>query len=490
MNIIQLEDDPHLATILRVAIQTVQPDVHFIQFWNSDDLLSHLSKPGIEVDTLVLDIRVPGRLNGLQLAYEIRQQGFKGQMLLSSAYAPPERRLLAVLRSEFVPKPWDLRSMVNRVLRRAADSTITAGPRQLIPEQASHLAVTSDIPFEPAALLLERLLGVTSMVAILNDQADCVEQWLTKMVLPEGEWRSRLEWAAVQAVTQGQVVREQLENHHIIALPFVRQPVALLAIKSRGWQSTELPAFQAVVDLLVDYVAMKRKVNHLTETNAELNNFTSIVAHDLKTPLASIIAYADLVKMLLGNPSSDIDGYLTAIGDTAHTLTDMTSDLLWLARLDNPGQAIQPVDTRLVLDEALKRLHYPIALRGMAVQVEGNVPPVMGIEIWVEEIFANLISNAVKYIGDDNPAPRLSISAITEGRYARFEIADNGVGIAPEHIPRLFRERVRLKTVEAEGTGLGLTLIHRIITRLGGQAGVYSQEGVGSTFWFMLPLAD
>ena len=114
----------------------------------------------------------------------------------------------------------------------------------------------------------------------------------------------------------------------------------------------------------------------------------------------------------------------------------------------------------------------------------------MGHAQWIEEIFANLVSNAIKYMGKDNPDPRISIRGKPEGDMVRYEVCDTGVGIAPDDQARLFEMFTRLHTVNAEGLGLGLSIVHRIINKLNGQIGVESEVGKGSTFWFSLPAAE
>lgn len=118
----------------------------------------------------------------------------------------------------------------------------------------------------------------------------------------------------------------------------------------------------------------------------------------------------------------------------------------------------------------------------------GDFPTVLGNAAWLEEVFANLVDNAIKYIGEQNPEPRIVIRGQQEGTHARYEVSDNGRGIQPEDLPKLFEMFTRFHNREAKGSGLGLSIVRRIIGRLGGEIGVESEPGAGSAFWFTLPV--
>jgi signal transduction histidine kinase len=140
-----------------------------------------------------------------------------------------------------------------------------------------------------------------------------------------------------------------------------------------------------------------------------------------------------------------------------------------------------------VIDAAIERLRDKIDRRGVTVEVEANLPAVQGQIIWLEEIFTNLIDNAVKYIGASNLQPKIAIRGRLENNDACFEVQDNGIGIAPEAIPTLFTMFSRLNPAEAEGTGLGLSIVRQIVEKLNGSISVESVPGSGSTFRITLP---
>lgn len=224
--------------------------------------------------------------------------------------------------------------------------------------------------------------------------------------------------------------------------------------------------------------------------NAELDSFSHTVAHNLKTPLGLVLGYAGLI-------ASDVDRsaqpgiYEMAqiIERTALTMSGMITSLLMFAQLHETAQMVGPVDMVLHASAAVDRLQKVIADRGVQVIVDPALPPAQAYGPWIEEVFAILVDNAIKYIAPDNPTPRVSVRGdrLPEGDAVRYEVQDNGIGISPHDQARLFAPLTRLKQVDVEGFGMGLTIAQRIVRKLNGTLGFESEIGSGSTFWFTLP---
>jgi len=138
-----------------------------------------------------------------------------------------------------------------------------------------------------------------------------------------------------------------------------------------------------------------------------------------------------------------------------------------------------------IVDAAQKRLAPLIAELQAEIVLPGAWPVALGHGPWVEEVWVNYLSNALKY-GGRPPHIELGAAAQPDGT-ARFWVADDGAGLAPEDQARLFVPFTRLGQVRAEGYGLGLSIVRRIVDRLGGQVGVESAPGRGSVFFFTLP---
>jgi signal transduction histidine kinase len=224
--------------------------------------------------------------------------------------------------------------------------------------------------------------------------------------------------------------------------------------------------------------------------NQELDAYNHTIAHDLKSPLTGITLKAEVVKMLFRDLPPDAIKQLDDIKDSALKMADMIDQLLWLTKLRDATASAESVHVDQVVQSALSRFQHQIEQASIAVEVAPAFPPALGHAQWIEEVFANLISNAIKYMGKDNPAPRIKISGSRQADMARYEVCDTGVGITPEDQAHLFEMFTRLHTVEAEGLGLGLSIVHRIVSKLNGHIGVESERGKGSAFWFTLPAAD
>lgn len=226
----------------------------------------------------------------------------------------------------------------------------------------------------------------------------------------------------------------------------------------------------------------------LEERNRELDAYSHTIAHDLKSPLSSIMLRAEIVSTNFAHalPPKGVK-VVDGIHESAAKMNEMIEQLLWLARLRKVTDTCKPVDTNSVVQAAVKRFsHMTDKFR---IDVMPNLPAALGHAQWIEEVFANLFSNAIKYIGSDNPMPRLWVRGTVQGEMVRYEVQDNGIGIAPEHQAHLFEMFTRVNQVDVEGLGLGLSIVHRIVTKLGGTVSVESAPGVGSTFSFTLPLA-
>lgn len=235
------------------------------------------------------------------------------------------------------------------------------------------------------------------------------------------------------------------------------------------------------------YATAQQYAAELEARNSELDAYGHTVAHDLQNPLNLLIGYVALVKEEADALSPDAAGYLDVVERAAFKMAHMINSLLLLSRLRNAEGVIEEVAMGPVIGAALDRLQQEIEERSVQVKVADDLPPVMGYDIWLEEVLANLLSNAIKYIGRDNPDPRVTIRGFRQGELIRYEVQDNGVGIPPRMQARLFEAFSRFHEDEARGVGLGLSIVLRIINKLGGEVGVESTPGEGSTFWFMLP---
>ena len=234
------------------------------------------------------------------------------------------------------------------------------------------------------------------------------------------------------------------------------------------------------------YDHLREQADALQAKNEELDSFAYAVSHDLKAPLVSLQGMAGLLEMECAEQLGE-DGrhYLGRIGATVKQMERLIGDVLMLSRVGREGRPTEVVSLDDVVDVVLDRLAEPVRARGMTV-TRGDLGAVQAIPVQMEQVFANLIGNAVKYIGD-TADPRVEIGKSERSGTVEFYVRDNGIGIAPEYHARVFETFQRLKDVEVEGSGVGLAIVKKIIEAAGGGLRVESAVGQGSTFFFTWP---
>lgn len=231
----------------------------------------------------------------------------------------------------------------------------------------------------------------------------------------------------------------------------------------------------------------------LTTSNADLRAFAHTVAHDLKSPLTMVSGYARLLEEQYAELTSEtISASLHAIVKSGARLVRIVDELLLLASVREIGEITAvPLDMSVIVTKVLDRLAHTIEEYQAEITVPETWPQALGYGPWVEEVWVNYIDNALKYGGHP---PRVELGAlvvpVSTGEMVRFWVRDNGDGLFVEEQARLFIPFTRLEQTRAKGHGLGLSIVRRIVEKLGGQVGVESEgvPGKGSTFFFTLPL--
>jgi len=180
---------------------------------------------------------------------------------------------------------------------------------------------------------------------------------------------------------------------------------------------------------------------------------------------------------------------IAEIESSAKRLSSIVDELLLLAGVRRMAVEPQAVDMAAAVGDALTRIESLVQASGAQVEQPACWPVACGHGPWVAEIWANYLSNAVKY-GGRPPQVRLGAEPVPARDCVRFWVQDNGAGIEPGQQAQLFQQFSRLGTGGAEGHGLGLSIVRRITEKLGGAAGCESRPGEGSRFWFELPAVE
>jgi PAS domain S-box-containing protein len=238
---------------------------------------------------------------------------------------------------------------------------------------------------------------------------------------------------------------------------------------------------------LHDITAPKQAEQEREQLIEDLEAYAHTVAHDLKGPLALCVGYLELLRDLRGPAQEElIQEHLDTLVGASYKMRNIIDELLLLAsvRVQQSVELVE-IDMEAVVRGAQSRVADLIVQSGAVVASPRQWPTVLGYAPWVEEVWANYLSNAVKYGGSP---PRVELGADqSDDGHVRFWVRDNGRGLTPAEQARLFALFSRLDQARAEGHGLGLSIVRRIVEKLGGQVGVESEVGVGSTFYFTLP---
>lgn len=233
-----------------------------------------------------------------------------------------------------------------------------------------------------------------------------------------------------------------------------------------------------------------RELRHLNAElearNEELDTFAHTVAHDLQASLTLIITLADTLYQYYTNlPEEEIQHYLQELVQNGHKLSNVIRELLLLASVRQQDVESKPLDMEEIVANAQKRLLGMINEYQAKIIVPPDWPQALGYAPWVEEVWINYISNAVKYGGQP---PRVELGATPQNDVVCFWVRDNGDGLTAEERAQLFKPFTQLNQIRAKGQGLGLSIVRRIVEKLGGKVGVESQgmPGQGSVFTFTL----
>ncbi len=249
--------------------------------------------------------------------------------------------------------------------------------------------------------------------------------------------------------------------------------------------------------------ALERYAQELEARNAELDAFAHTVAHDLKNPLSAVVGYgAYLISRYAQTDDEQRLSMLNIITRQGKRMSSIIDELLLLASLRKSGGVVfSALNMGQIVAEVQERLALVIEEKHARIIAPETWPVAVGYAAWVEEIWANYLSNALKY-GGTPPHVELgyslletgsSLSATSDQQPAssiNFWVRDNGAGLSAEEQARLFTPFTRLDQISAKGHGLGLSIVYRISQKLGGEVGVSSAPGEGCMFWFTLPAAE
>ena len=364
---------------------------------------------------------------------------------------------------------------------------------------------------------VEMLPADVCLLMVRNERMGC---WIVEAA--SGEWAAKLKksvmlWeefpVSVQAFESRQpafgedlrsddppeVVRRNLLGGSMMALPLLSHntPFGVLVllrnrtVSAAEWNLRLAKGFAdeaaiAIVNArLFEASTQERKALELRLR--ELEHLAETLAHDMKAPGERM---EGLALLLLEEYGTRLDErgtrLLRLLNENGKTLIERVENILDVARVGAGQAAVEAIDPGHVLRDVLKRRAGELKERGMDLRVGSNFPPVACHREYLYQVFDNLISNAIKF-SDGCPNPQVSVEAERKEDRVEFRVADNGPGIPVEYRERVFTPFFRLQPGAAKGTGIGLTIVKRIIEFYDGKLLIDSNGGSGCVFTFTLP---
>jgi len=258
-----------------------------------------------------------------------------------------------------------------------------------------------------------------------------------------------------------------------------QQPSSIPATRRRARHSPEWRTRE------VEAEHLRERIAALEAQNQELRAFADTVAHDLKSPLHIMAGYAEVMQSYSSTLSAaEAQDCLGRIRRQANKMNGMIDELLLLAGVRQQELEACPLDMGSIVAEATQRLAPTIQEYQAEIALPQVWPLSWGYGPWIEEVWANYLSNAIKYGGRP---PLVQVGTTLLDGFVRFWVRDNGRGLTLDERDRLFTPFVRLDQDRVEGHGLGLSIVKHIVEKLRGEVGIESRLGQGSVFSFTLP---
>jgi PAS domain S-box-containing protein len=232
---------------------------------------------------------------------------------------------------------------------------------------------------------------------------------------------------------------------------------------------------------------LKKAVDDLDRSNAELERFAYVASHDLQEPLRMVTSYLQLLERRYKDKlEGDALEFINYAVDGANRMKTLIGDLLAYSRVGTRGKVLSTIDCEEILENVLNALQVSIE-ESKARVTHDPLPKVMADNTQLESLFQNLIGNAIKFHGRKNP--KIHVGVTRSEKDWIFSVKDNGIGIDPQYFERIFIIFQRLHNrQEYAGTGIGLAISKRIVERHGGRIWIESEPEKGSTFFFTLPI--
>jgi signal transduction histidine kinase len=257
---------------------------------------------------------------------------------------------------------------------------------------------------------------------------------------------------------------------------------------------------------------LEHKNRQIVEVNQQMQDFVYIVSHDIRAPLVNIQGFSKRLEGVYRRTTETLKdwslkaeiealngdiGKLVAemerkvpqafdfVFKSVKKMDDMTEQLLQFSRIETKAARKEWVNLSEMLEDIVGAMAFQAQEKGIRIVI-GDLPTIYGEKSRINQVFSNLLFNAIHYMEEENPEPLIEVGVQDDGRRHTFFVKDNGIGIEEEDQEKIFRMFARVGDRAAEGHGMGLAFVKKIVQKHGGRIWVKSEKGEGATFWFTI----
>jgi len=420
-------------------------------------------------DLVLMDVRLRGEMDGVEAAGQVRDR-FNIPVIYVTAYADDATLQRAKITQPFgyILKPFETRELHTAIEMALYKHKLEESLRK------SRSSFRSLVEKNPDGILLVDKDGITRYVnpaveSFLNRTSEELIGELFGLPLVGGQ------------LTEIDVVRRGAQPG-----------IAELRVDGTEWEGkpAQLVSIRDVTERKRTEEELARQAETLARANAELEDFTYVVSHDLKEPLRGIAAFSTFLDEDYGDKLDD-EGrrYIRVVREGAVRMKRLIEDLLELSRIGRVDAKYETVPAESLLSEARAHLGFAIEEQNVDLRIQPDLPSISCDPTRMTEVFKNLISNAIKFT--DKPEVVVDIACSRNNGFYTFSVQDNGIGIEDQHREKVFQIFQRLnRREEYEGTGAGLTICKKVVESHGGTIWVESKIGEGTTFSFTIPISE
>jgi two-component system sensor histidine kinase/response regulator len=325
---------------------------------------------------------------------------------------------------------------------------------------------------------LKKTLRHDFALALLDIQMPDMDGYELASILREEEKTAHLPFIFISAVYTDNL--NVFKGYEKGAFSFITKPFQpeILINKVKFF----VEKHQQEIELFQLYKSLENKNEELEYSNGELESFSYSVSHDLRAPLRALLGYSEILwedyHAALDEEGRELIGKIRKGGLRMERLIE---DLLVFSKMGRRELSMTEVNMKQLVEKAVE--DFPDTTANISI---GPLPMIQGDSSLLQQVWINLVSNAVKY-SSGKPEPRIEIRATTEGNTVTYSVKDNGAGFNMKYADKLFGVFQRLHGKEFEGTGIGLATAQRIIKKHGGKIWAEAKENEGATFFFSLP---